>query len=235
MSKSKLVDRIGQFTTIPNAVIELWPKIGIDAMALFLYLRYRTNSQTETAFPSFDTISADTGMTRKRIAQAARKLESAGLVTRKRRFGASTLYILKMPDTFAISNDAGLMEAPISNDAGLSLVTGVHTNQIDINQNISSDKKKSDETSGLFPIAEAIANVCRMDLNKNRGMLFAEAKRLKESPSEIIKRYSPGGWWYLSDWRGKKGQSPRPAQIRETWGAWLNDNQPSEKVLEFTA
>lgn len=142
---SKLVDRIGQFTTVPNSVIELWPKIGIDGMALFVYLRYRTNGQTETAFPSFDTIHQDTCLTRKRIAQAARKLEEAGLVARKRRFGASTIYTLKLPDAIAISNDAGLMGDSISHDAEPSLVQGVHTNQIDLNHT----EKKIDSSAGF--------------------------------------------------------------------------------------
>lgn len=129
---SKLVDRIGQFTTIPNSVIQLWPKIGSDAICLFLYLRYRTNNQSEMSFPSYATISADTGMRRERIAKAVRALESAGLLERKRRFSASTIYILKLPDV--ISPPVGLMDDPISPPVGLPLVHLSDTNQIDLNK-----------------------------------------------------------------------------------------------------
>ena len=96
--RTSLVDKIGAFTTVPNTVIRLWPIIGIDAVCLFLYLRYRTNNESETAFPSYNTISNDTLLSRKRIAGAIRELESIGLVDRKKRYGQSTIYTLKFPD-----------------------------------------------------------------------------------------------------------------------------------------
>jgi hypothetical protein len=150
---SKLVDRIGQFTTIPNSVIQLWPKIGVDGMTLFVYLRYRTNAQTETAFPSLDTIQQDTSLPRKRIVKAAKKLEEAGLVERKRRFSASTIYTLKLPATIAISADVELMEAPISADVELPLVPHMHANKIDSNKteiNTSDQKPKTRDIQAAY-------------------------------------------------------------------------------------
>ena len=96
---SKLSDKIGSFTAFPNAVIKLWTKIGVDGIALFLYLRYRTNYETEVAFPSYDKIRADTGLTRRRIAKAIRSLEAVKVVERRRRFGNSTVYTLKLPES----------------------------------------------------------------------------------------------------------------------------------------
>lgn len=148
---SKLSDKIGSFTTVPNSVIKLWPEVGIDGMALFLYLRYRTNSESDIAFPSYDTIQKDTTITRRRIAKAIRKLESCGLMERKRRFGASTYYTLKLP---SISADAGLMRNSISTDAGLSLVQQGHTNKIESTKINKPLARKERAPRALTPFQE---------------------------------------------------------------------------------
>jgi hypothetical protein len=36
----------------------------------------------------------------------------------------------------------------------------------------------------------------------------------------LLDKYQPGGWWYTHDWRGQKGEFPRPEQVIETWGQW---------------
>lgn len=152
---SKLSDRIGAFTTIPNSVIKLWPGIGVDGVALFVYLRYRTNSETEIAFPGYALICAETGLTRRRIALAIRSLEKAGILDRKKRFGQSTIYVLKLPritekDKYASSPTGGLLATPVvqhmdssSPAYGLSVVQQVDTNKIDFNK-IEKNKNAAD-------------------------------------------------------------------------------------------
>lgn len=198
MSKSKLIDKIGQFTTIPNSVIAMWPTIGVDAMALFLYLRYRTNSQSGDAFPSFDTIKKDTGLTRNRIAKSARVLESAGLVERKRRFSASTIYTLKMPDvieTEVISKDVGLMESPISKDVGLPLVKGVDTNQIDsIKTESNTPKSKTRDIQAAYI---ACVNY-PVDWKKNEGHAakwLADNGYTADDVTACYKFIASDPWW----------------------------------------
>lgn len=55
---------------------------------------------------------------------------------------------------------------------------------------------------------------------KMNGKRFARfASDLLKSgytPDEISSWYSSGGWYYQSDWRGKKGQVPNEAVIRDT-------------------
>lgn len=86
------------------------------------------------------------------------------------------------------------------------------------------EKRKSgkQDKQGMFPLAQALAEVCNMDLRMNEGELFSEAKRLSKgaTPEEIRAHYGPGCWWYSSDWRGLKGQPPRPADVRHEWGKW---------------
>jgi hypothetical protein len=92
---TSLTDQIGFFTAMPETIIKLWPQIGTDAVALFLYLRYRTNRERGVAFPSYDTIATDTGWGRRRISEAIKVLSDEQLVVRRKRFGSSTEYALQ--------------------------------------------------------------------------------------------------------------------------------------------
>jgi hypothetical protein len=223
---SKLVDRIGQFTTIPNSVIQLWPKIGVDGMTLFVYLRYRTNSQTETAFPSLDTIQKDTSMPRKRIVKAARKLEEVGLVERQRRFSASTIYTLKLPESIAISADVELMKPPISADVELPLVPHMHTNQID---SIKTDKPIVVSTTA--EIKAAYLSCVNYPVNWKAGA-GSSAKWLSEngySAADVIDCYkaiAADPWW--------KGKQIGLKSVENKIGAWKSNVKPSEKELVFS-
>jgi len=75
----------------------------------------------------------------------------------------------------------------------------------------------------LFPMAQTLASVCRINLKANRGWLFKEAKTLDgigATAEDVKKYYGPGSWWYKKDWRGQKGEPPKPALIRRTWDQW---------------
>lgn len=96
-SRYKLTDEIGHFTAMPEVVIERWGEIGTDAVALFLYLRYRTNRERGDAWPGYDRIQADIGWGRRRIKNGIDALEDADLLSRTKRFGKSTIYRLKLP------------------------------------------------------------------------------------------------------------------------------------------
>lgn len=72
----------------------------------------------------------------------------------------------------------------------------------------------------IYSLAQALGEVCRMDFEKNKGRLLREAKLLHESAEILRQYYGSGSWWYQHDWRGKKGEKPTPATIRETWGSW---------------
>jgi len=58
------------------------------------------------------------------------------------------------------------------------------------------------------------------DLQRNAGRIGKTASELskKYTPEFIKVNYSRGGWWYLNDWRGKKGGMPTLEQIVETIG-----------------
>lgn len=87
------------------------------------------------------------------------------------------------------------------------------------------DSKRSHrdvETDPLFQsMFNAVAHACQIDLklctNAQRQQIAQTSKALRKAgklPEEIPKVER---WWYMSDWRGKKGEAPRPAQIQEVW------------------
>lgn len=174
----RLIDRIGQFATVPHSVIEMWTSLGTDAVAMFLYLRYRSGGN-DVCFPSYDLMSRDTGMRRERISNALAALEVNGLLEREHRFSNSTIYILKLPSSrpvqvtppappppeelpSSISPTGGLMdETPlvrqsdyISPSVGLPLVRQGDTNKIQLTRVIEQDKNEgagAPEGSGSPP------------------------------------------------------------------------------------
>lgn len=209
--ESKLSDRIGAFTTIPNSIIKLWSHIGVDGMALFLYLRYRTNADTEIAFPAYTVIHAETCLTRRRIAAAIRALEKADILERKKRFGQSTLYTLKLPKPS--STPPGLLASPVvqqvdssSPAGGLSVVQGGHTNKIDSNK---IDPNKNGATAPFPPSSPRTPEESRQRVVAAMGRGAAQTDSLTRALETLTGR--------TIDIRNKTASS-YIADLRE-WGA----------------
>jgi hypothetical protein len=84
----------------------------------------------------------------------------------------------------------------------------------------------------VYQLAAALATVCGMDLEPNKGRLLKESKILAgasppATPEMLAWRYgcvegaaTQTAWWWANDWRGQKGEWPSPPAIRETWGQW---------------
>jgi hypothetical protein len=99
----------------------------------------------------------------------------------------------------------------------------------------SSPKGEESTPEKPYSLAQALAGVCGMDFEANKGRLLKEAKLLeKGSPpptSELItKHYGAGTWWYQKDWRGQKDEPPAPPAVRETWGKWIKSELPPRKT-----
>jgi hypothetical protein len=83
-----------------------------------------------------------------------------------------------------------------------------------------------------YPLAAALAEVCVMPFEPNKGRLFKEAGLLAKAqpvptPDLLRLHYSgPACFWRKEDWRGKKGERPTPPAIRETWGQWKSFVDP---------
>jgi len=84
---------MGSFTAIPNSVYEMAPEIGPAAVLVYLHLSYR-RGKDNTCWPGYDEIREYTGLGRNTISDAIKALCEAGLITKHRRFGNSTVYEL---------------------------------------------------------------------------------------------------------------------------------------------
>ena len=90
----------------------------------------------------------------------------------------------------------------------------------------------------------ALASACQIDLTTITG---TQRKQLNQSEKILRKANATPAdmepfvvWWYANDWRGKKDDAPRPAQVRETWGkfkAWKGKQAtaPSSGFRDLTA
>jgi hypothetical protein len=140
------------------------------------------------------------------------------------------------PDTLVLPGESASRlknETSQKRDATLSLTTpesnpqGLPKKQEEERRLKNETSQKRDEqAASLFALAQALADVCRMDLQVNRGRLFREAKALSvadppPTPDLIQQHYGTAeAYWQLHDWRGQRGEFPTPATLRETWGRW---------------
>lgn len=227
MNKSKLVDRIGRFTVVPNKAIELMPRIGQDAFCLFSYLRYRTNSESEISFPGYETIRRDTGLHPRKIAKAIRILESAELIERKKRFGKSTIYVTRLPSSSTIgSNDTAYSSSTVGSDSSSN---GVQTNKTKINKTKNSDDKSS-KRDPLLDNQAIIAYRDHAHLTPNHDQREEIARRVGDKVEqwrEIVKT------WMLAGYRPQNVAGMLDAF--DNGGLGKRNGQSSEKLLEFTA
>jgi hypothetical protein len=83
--------------------------------------------------------------------------------------------------------------------------------------------RKQNNGIAYYHLAAAIADVCRVGLASNKEMLIREARLLSKedkpapTPELVHEHYGENGTWYDKNFFGKKGEPPRPAQIRQTW------------------
>jgi len=110
-SNKRLVDKIGQFITLPFSFIRESKELSLHARWLFVTLRFYTNGKSGVAFPSYETIKELTGMRRQKIADSIRELEGKGWLTKRKRFGKSNLYTLNIPPKSANRQRSEIVEA----------------------------------------------------------------------------------------------------------------------------
>src|SRR5262245_50453591 len=107
---SKFTDEWGTFTAVANAFIEQSLNLSVHAKWMFVLLRFHTNQKSECAWPSYDQLQALTGLSRTTVSKAIRELEEYGWLERRKRFGASVVYVLKRPSDDASSPPNELMD-----------------------------------------------------------------------------------------------------------------------------
>ena len=98
---------------------------------------------------------------------------------------------------------------------------------------IPASKPEKKPAYNTFAIATALAEVCMMDFEMNKGRLLAEAKNLNKEPAQIRALFGKGGTWYRYDFRGKMGSPPVPQQVRQTWVKMQAQSLSTTKTVVF--
>jgi hypothetical protein len=101
----------------------------------------------------------------------------------------------------------------------------------------SSPESKPDKESKILSPKQimflALAEICRIDLkvstDKQRGQLDQAAIALSKTVADVgLFKSKFNIYWTKIDWRGKQGQAPSPAQVREIYGDychWLESGE----------
>lgn len=186
-AEPRLSDKIGRFVAIPHSFVEDMPNLPQCAIALFLYLRYKANISTDEAFPSYESIERDTGMTRPTISKALKALINRQWIKARRRFSSSTIYEICIPP---ISKKSLLMddknELPvvknfncISKDSLLPLVKNLYPNK---NQLTKTNQQEQQDAGASNADADFYLSI--WNELKTHGIT-----RNKKT-SEIVKRFA---------------------------------------------
>jgi len=246
---SKFTDEWGFFTQMPESIIKRTAELGSDAVFLFMYFRYRTNSKRGCAFPTYKTMCEDIGWGRRRIKVAIDKLEEFEYLKRHKRYGESTEYFLTRPpdvggtveETASSSITEILQESrygTISSRATEPSVfppTARDLDSVNYTESIQTELKDSDDTKRrprdlLF---DAIAEVCCVD-PKTAGSSIAKVRHklgdASYSPEDV---YQFKKLWWKDSWRQKP---PTLWKLQEQIGIVKNaEKLPTDGYREVSA
>ena len=85
---------------------------------------------------------------------------------------------------------------------------------------------KKPASNGIGPWFQAIVAACSIDLNaatgRQKGMLKNAAEVLRDDVKATPEQIVGFREWWSDTWRGKTGQAPRIADLRESWGEYAN-------------
>lgn len=103
-------------------------------------------------------------------------------------------------------------------------------------ESLNPESNPSKESKALSPkqhVFLALAELCRIDLKvsteKQQGQLGQSSAVLCKSIADVdLFKTKFNVYWAKIDWRGKQGQAPTPAQVREVYGDycyWLESGE----------
>lgn len=195
-------------------------------------------------FPSQGTLAGRLGMSRRTVSRSINKLESLGYVAvnkRTRENGSTTTNLYKViyayeeeeveqADAFEAETEQpkkSIKKAKRPKQPEMSFEEELQSMDDNAHKAGTGARKVQpvkQEIPGPWQMGRALAGICRMNFEINKGQLVSEGKRISAIKGFSLEKMGalfgkPGGMWYIHDWRGKKGQYPTPAQVRQTWAA----------------
>jgi len=159
--RSSLTGEWGTFVSVPTEFTKNSRSLTDQGRWLFVLLREYTNSESQVAFPSYDTIFERTGWARKTISKAISDLVTHGWLTYEKSFGGVNNYTLIKP---ANSSNRQLlqesvnssqrklqklpMETPIVPDGNSIKIESIQIESTKIESSLSKRAKDARSTEG---------------------------------------------------------------------------------------
>ncbi len=241
----------GNILTIPRLFIEITGDVN-SALLLSQLIYWQDKKNGEWVYKSYKEWTAEIGLSEKVVRRASKNLQEKGLIETKlkRANGSPTLHY-KLTDNFVdVLIELTQKSAPICPFVGIhsdqtaETLTEITTEIIGthiippaelVYEDIDKIPKKKENIQPLYPIALAISEVTGTSLELMKGRIMAEAKILakdKRVSPELIRVVfgAPAGLWYRKDWRGKLGEKPKIADIREN--IFRYSEVPTAKVIK---
>lgn len=228
------------WTKTPNIILNAIPEMSEAELKLTMVLvRLTFGYHREDVRLTYNDMSKATGLSKPAISDAIDRIEEKGFFLRGRRSMWSINSKNFLPNDHDDSKDS------LPNDADESKKSLPYKSKNYLPSQLNKKKKEKElatnipQTIPFKPVKnrskapkgeadkriDAILAVCGMDRSITRHLQQAEnvaAQLMNYTAADIYDRYrfaeSPNGhWcWYRDDWRGSKGQQPKPDDILET-------------------
>jgi hypothetical protein len=248
------------FTILPNEFVKA-SQLSHEAFRLYAVLcMHAPGGAIDNAevFPDYERLKSVANIKHnKTVATRMRELETAGWIERRKRFGASTVYVLTIPkasipsrgDVLDASPSRGALMHGVNHSPSPGEPQSVTPSQTNKNHVTKTKKQEPvarasrgappvDAKPVAVPEAEqttpaqtpaklnlygdlfvAVSNVCQLDraLPRNAKQIADTAKYLAARSVTPDRLAAFTAWWCANDWRGRRGDLPRPGQITEMW------------------
>lgn len=218
---------LGNFTPVPDDIVR---EYGLLVAAVWGRMWRYAQQDDNVCRAGEQRIADDLDLGRMTVRRAKLKLMKSGYLeditpdvrNKPHRYKVIRCTRVVHPDELGVpERDTDCTTAVQQN--GESSTTVVHEDTIEETKKRvipSGDEKPPPKSNEQYPMMCTIGEVCKMDLKLNNGQIGKVAKGLLAAgytKDQVQRAYSGEScWWRKQDWRGQKGQPPKPADIPKT-------------------
>ena len=222
-----MTDSASTYTKLPNWIIEAMPTLGNAELRVLLAIARKTiGHQKERDRISVSQIVDMTGLTSRNAQHAVTALLEKGLIERETAGKQTFYYTLNTisprdTDQNHVPSDPMSLRDTEPYPLGTQLEVKPYPLGTTQKKDLKEKRKNMDASADHNSFFVTVAEACRVDLSlctdRQKGQIAQAVKKLTKAgktPEEIPKVLD---YWYTIDWRGKKGDAPRPDQLIEVW------------------